>query len=277
MKKILLIISIVMVLFACEEPIQLDIDQTPTRYVIDGLITDELAKHYVKISTSADFYSEGPTPRVSGAIVEVSDGTGNTYFFAESETNKGYYEAEFEGVPGRTYSLAVTLPNGEEFTASDELVFLPPVVDSLVWEIDEDEQEDPEDEGFFYNLRIFGKEPQATKDYYLFKFYRNDTIQNFDSQTGIFFADDELIGEFIYGLEAPEYYKEGDEAKFEMYRISRDGYLFYNDLNNIINGDGGMFGPSPANPRSNVQNANGLGLGLFQVSAVERSSIIVGE
>ena len=277
MKKILLIISTVVVLFGCEEAIQLDLDQTPTRYVIDGLITDELAKHYVKISTSTDFYSEGNTPRVSGAVVEVSDDTGNSYFFAESETNKGYYEAEFEGVPGRTYSLAVTLPNGEEFSANDELAFLPPIVDSLVWEIDEDEQEDPDDEGFFYKLRIFGKEPQATKDYYLFKFYRNDTIQNFDSQTGIFFADDELIGEFIYGLEAPEYYKEGDEAQFEMYRLSRDAFLFYNDLNNIVNGDGGMFGPSPANPRTNIQNANGLGLGLFQVSAIERKSIIVGE
>jgi len=267
----------VLVLFGCEEPIQLDIDQTPTRYVIDGLITDELTTHYVKISTSADFYAEGNTPRVSGAVVEVSDDTGNTYFFAESETEKGKYETEFEGVPGRTYSLAVTLPDGEEFTASDAMAFMPPIVDSLVWEIDEKEREDPDDEGFFYKLRIFGREPQATKDYYLFKFYRNDTIQNFDSQTGIFFADDELIGEFIYGLEAPEYYKEGDEAQFEMYRLSRDAFLFYNDLNNIVNGDGGMFGPSPANPRSNIQHANGLALGLFQVSAVERSSIIVGE
>lgn len=277
MKKILLIISTILVLFGCEEPITLDIDQTPTRYVIDGLITDELAKHYVKISTSTDFYSEGATPRISGAMVEVSDDIGNSYLFAESETNKGYYEAEFEGVPGRTYNLAVSLPNGEEFTASDELVYMPPIVDSLTWEIDEDEQEDPEDEGFYYILRVFGREPQDTKDYYLFKFYRNDSIQNFDSQTGIFFADDELIGEFIYGLQAPEYYKDGDEATFEMYRVSRDGFLFYNDLNNIVNGDGGMFGPSPANPRTNIQNANGLGLGLFQVSSVERQYITVGE
>jgi hypothetical protein len=277
MKRILLIISTIVVLFGCEETIQLDLDQTPTRYVIDGLITDEMTKHYVKVSTSTDFYADGAPPRVSGAVVEVTDDAGNNYLFSESETDKGRYEAEFEGIPGRTYHLAVTLPNGEDFSASDKLIFMPPIVDSLVWEIDEKEQNDPDEEGFYYKLRIFGKEPQATKDYYLFKFYRNDTIQNFDSQTGIFFADDELIGEFIYGLEAPVYYKEGDNAQFEMYHISRDGYLFYNDLNNIVNGDGGMFGPSPTNPRTNIQNANGLGLGLFQVSAVEKSAIIVGE
>jgi len=45
-----------MLLFSCEEPITLDTDQTPTHYVIDGLVTDELEKQYVKISTSADFY-----------------------------------------------------------------------------------------------------------------------------------------------------------------------------------------------------------------------------
>jgi len=210
-------------------------------------------------------------------LVEVSDDEGNTYSFAESETQKGLYEATFQGIPENTYHLNVALPNGETFMSTDTLAYMPPVVDSLVWEIDEKEEEDEDSDGYYYKLRIYGKEPQATKDYYLFKFYRNDTIQNFDSQTGIFFADDELIGEFIYGLEAPEYYQKGDTATFEMYRISREAFLYYNDLNNIINGDGGMFGPSPTNPRTNVQHPDDLALGLFQVSAVERQSIIVGE
>ncbi len=48
--------------------------------------------------------------------------------------------------------------------------------------------------------------------------------------------------------------------------ISRDGYLFYNDLNTILNSDGGMFSPPPANPRSNV---TGGALGFFQVSAMD--------
>jgi hypothetical protein len=62
-----------------------------------------------------------------------------------------------------------------------------------------------------------------------------------------------------------------------MYRISRDAYLFYNDLANILNGDGGMTSPSPVNPRSNIFSSEGAELGFFQVSAVDKTNITVGE
>ncbi len=272
----MIIIFAVAGLYGCTETIDLDLRQTPTRYVIDGLITDELTQQYIKITTSVGFYNSDTIPGVSGADVVVSDDAGNEYFFQETSEKPGYYFAEFEGEPERTYNLNVTLNNGETFTASDKMYFMPPIVDSLIWSIDEKEEKDPEEPGLFYSLKIYGKEPQATKDFYLFKFYRNDSIQNFDSN-GIFFADDELIGEFIYGLEAPAYYRQGDTGRFEMYRLSRDAYLYYNDLNNVVNGDGGMFGPSPTNPRTNIKSSNGLGLGLFQVSAVEKQMIVVGE
>lgn len=274
--KIILLSFSAAAFFGCDEAIELDLKQTPPQYVVDALITDQLSDHYVKLSTSTDFYSEGKTPAVSGAEVEVSDSEGNTYQYLESETEAGLYTANFEGKPGNTYSLQIVLPDGETLTAEDEMAPLASI-DSLVWDIDERAQDDPEEEGLYYRIRIFAREPAETKDYYLFKFFRNDSIQNFDSNTGVFFADDELISGYINGLESPELYRKGDEATFEMYRISRDAFLFYNDLNNILNGDGGMFGPSPANPRTNILSEDGLGLGLFQVSALDRTSIVVGE
>jgi hypothetical protein len=57
-----------------------------------------------------------------------------------------------------------------------------------------------------------------------------------------------------------------------MYSVRRNGYLFYNDLNAILNSDGGMFSPPPANPRSNI---TGGALGFFQVSAMTSASIAV--
>lgn len=274
--KIILLSFSAAAFFGCDEPIELDLKQTPPQYVVDALITDELKDHYVKLSTSTDFYSEGKTPAVSGAEVEVTDNEGNTYPYLESETEAGVYTANFEGIPGNTYSLQIVLPDGETLSAEEEMI---PVasIDSLVWDIDKRAQDDPEEEGLYYRIRIFAREPAATKDYYLFKFFRNDSIQNFNSNTGIFYADDELISGYINGLESPDLYREGDKATFEMYRISRDAFLFYNDLYNILNGDGGMSGPSPANPRTNILSEDGLGLGLFQVSAIDRTTIVVGE
>jgi hypothetical protein len=274
--KILLMTFSASAFFGCNETIELDLEQTPPRIIVDGLITNENTAHYVKLSQSVDFYHKGKVPAVSGAEVTVSDNEGNVYHFLESETTAGYYAASFEGKIGNSYSLEVELPSGEKLSAEDQMV---PVmqVDRLDWIVDEDEKENPREEGFYYRIRIFGEEPAATKDYYLFKFFRNDSIQNFDSKTGVFFADDNLVGGYLDGLESPEHYKKGDEGRFEIYRISRDAFLFYNDLNNILNGDGGMSSPSPTNPRSNIRSSEGPGLGLFQVSAVNKTSIKVGE
>lgn len=265
-----------LLLWGCEETVELDLNQAPPRYSIEGLITNELTDQYVKISTSTDFYNQDGTPRVSDASVIVSDDQNHEYLFTESETEPGRYTSRFQGEIGSVYSMQVVLPTGEEFTALDKMYEVQPV-DSLTWEIDENEQKDPEEEGLFYSLRIFAREPQETVDYYLFKFYRNDSLQNFNSQTGLFYADDELIGGYIYGLEAPAYFRQGDEATFTMYRISREAYLFYKDLDIALNGDGGMFGPSPTNPRTNIIGPDGAGVGFFQVSALAEETITVGE
>lgn len=260
----------------CDETIELDLEQTPHRVVVDGMIINENTAHYVKLSQSVDFYHEGKAPAVRGAEVVVSDSEGNVYPFLESESTAGLYTATFEGQVGSTYRLEVTLADGEQLSAEDEMEEVMQV-DRLDWILDENEKKNPLKTDYYYRIRIFGEEPAATKDYYLFKFFRNDSIQNFNSGTGVFFADDKLVGGYLDGLESPEYYKKGDEGRFEVYRISRDAFLFYNDLNNILNGDGGMSSPSPTNPRSNIVSSEGPGLGLFQVSAVNKTSIKVGE
>ena len=261
--------------WSCEETIELDIDQTPPQYVIEGLITDELTDHYVNITTSTDFYYSKATPGVSDASVVVRDDLGQEYVFEESETKVGRYTARFQGEIGRTYTLQARLSSGKMYTASDTMA---PVttVDSLTWEIDDEEQADPEEPGLFYDVRIYAEEPAATTDYYLFKFYRNDSLQNFDSGTGLFYSDDALLEGYIYGLEAPAYFRQGDVGTIVMYSISRPAFLFYGDLDNTLNGDGGMLSPSPVNPRTNVMSEGSAGLGFFRVSAVTRVSIVVG-
>jgi len=61
-------------------------------------------------------------------------------------------------------------------------------------------------------------------------------------------------------------------ATVELYSLTRVQYIYFSDLANILNNDGGMFSPPPANPRSNL---SGGALGLFQVSSVSRASILI--
>jgi hypothetical protein len=265
------------VLTACEKTIILDATNTTPRVVIEGLLTNRSHCQYIKVSRSADFYSSGNTPRVTNAIVSVEDDLGNVHMYSHNPSGHadsvGYYfpEAGFSGVIGRTYAMTVVV-DGTTFTAEDQLL---PVttIDSLAFRINEDEKEDPKETGKFYEILMFAAEPPNNRDYYKFDFYRNDSLKLY-LDTDIYYTDDLALGEEINGVASPVYYALGDRARLDAYSLTRNGYVYYNDLWNLINNDGGMYGPPPANCRTNLTNG---ALGFFQVSALESREVIIEE
>lgn len=264
-----------MLLMSCEETIVLDLNQTQPGIIVEGLVSNVPGRQFVKVTRSVGFYDTGkPTP-ITNATVTVRDSQGNTYAFVHNpagETNlNGYYypTSGFAGTVGRTYTLSLQVDN-QMYEAQDELL---PVtrLDSIGYRLSKDQVEDPDEEGKIYELLLFAKEPQDTKDYYLFKFYRNDSLK-VTNDNEIYFTDDVLLGERIDGLPSPVFFGEQDTARIEMMSLSRNGYLFYSDLVNLINNDGGMFGPPPANPRTNLTNG---ALGFFQASAIEADTLLI--
>ncbi len=277
MKKLAAILIFSVVFWSCDEPVRLDVTQGEARTIIEGQVTNLIGGQYVKVSRSNGFYESGKTPRVTDAAVVVKDDAGNEFPFVHNPRNyadsAGYYlpQAAFIGEVGRTYSLTVTIGD-QVYEAQDKLFRVTPI-DSLAYQIDEDEKEDPEDEGKFYEVLIYAKEPQDTEDYYLFKFYRNDSLK-LDFDTDIYFTDDETLGENIDGVSSPIYFAPGDKAKCEIYSLSRTAFVFYSDLQSLLNNDGGLFSQPPANSRSNLTNG---ALGFFQASAIHVNEIEIKE
>jgi len=273
MKYSLLIILAVVLLSGCEETIQLDLKQTPSRLVIEGQVTDVKGLQYVRVSKSQDFYLSGGTQKISDATVTITDNTGESVQLVHNPNGNadsvGYYlpSKDYVGVIGHTYTLNVVV-DGSTYTAVDKLL---PVttIDSLGYQLNRFRVRDEPSDGKIWELLMYAKEPQETEDNYLFKFYRNDSLI-YTEDTDVYVFNDYGIGERIDGVSSPVYYAPGDKARVEMYSISRDGYLFYNDLNTIMNSDGGMFSPPPANPRSNI---TGGALGFFQVSAMTTAGV----
>lgn len=271
MKNILFLSLFALALFSCEKTVELDLEQTQPATIIEGLVSDQPGRQYIRISRSAGFYDNGQNPPVSGAIVTVEDNEGNTYSYIEQEP--GYYvpKTPFTGKVGSIYTLTAKV--GESlYTASEPMNYVPPF-DSLTIRVDPEEQADPEDEGRFYEVLVYIKEPQATVDYYLAKFYRNDTILNWDG-TWAFAYDDLLLSEDISNLPIPFYYAKDDVGRVEMYAITREAYKYYLDLTSNVNNDGGMFSGQPANLRTNIE---GGAIGYFQVSGLATTQILVAD
>jgi Domain of unknown function (DUF4249) len=271
--KYLGLVFLAFMFWSCEKTVLLDLDQSPSKIVIEGLVTNQPGYQFVKVTRTVDFYESGETPRIADATVLVRDDLGNQFSYTHNPNNHpdsaGFYlpVIPFLGTVNRTYYLSVNV-NGEQYEASDKLYGVTSI-DSLEYRLNKDEQDDPKDKGKFYEVLMYAKEPQETDDYYLFKFFRNDSLVLYNP-SDIYFSDDKTLGEEINGIPSPVFYAAGDTARVEMYSLSRTGYVFYNDLFNLINNDGGMFSPPPANSRTNLSNG---ALGFFQVSSVNISGL----
>lgn len=276
-----LVILIGGLIVSCDTAFDLNIDQAPTKVVIEGLVTNESKRHFVKVTTTKEYGKPGASPVVDNATVSVVDNQGNEYSFVHNDTGESnldgyYFSTAFAGIIGNTYTMTVEV-DGNTYTGSDVLLRVT-AVDSLSIEVDEDLRDiDPEDlpvdidPDEFYEVFFFAKEPQDTKDYYLFKFYKNGKILK-DFESDIYFAEDTFVGEDIHDLATAGYFALEDTATVEFYSLTREGFVYYTDMFNVLNNDGGMFGAVPSNPRTNLM---GGALGYFQTSAVSRLSIIV--
>lgn len=259
-------------LCSCEETIQLDLEQTEPVLVIEGLVTNKPGYNYVKLSKTSPFYASGSAPLVSGAQVEVMDGKGQLFVFEEVES--GWYQPgeDFVGTIGENYTLSVKV-EGALHTASEIMAPVNPFDSLVYWQppgLDDDEALENDQ---LYELLVYYTEPQDQENYYLFKFYRNDELIDFNG-SAVFVYDDESIAENIDGLATPEYYAKGDTGKMEAFGLSRKAYRYYVDLSNNINSDGGMFSGIPANPGTNLVGGT---VGYFQVSAMESVEVVIGE
>ncbi len=277
MKNFIVLILVVVVFTACEKTVELDLKQSESKIVIEGLVTNRLGYQYVRVTRTAGFYDNGPTPRVTNANVLVKDDLGNEFIFNHNPGNQddsiGYYlpDQSFIGAVGRTYFLTVEM-DGEIYTAQDKLFSLSGI-DSLNYRINAEEEVEPKDYKKFYEVLLFSKEPPNEENYYFFKFYRNDSLKVYN-ENDIYFADDKLLGEAIDGLGSPVFYGVQDTARIEMYSLSREGFVYYFDLQLLLNNDGGLFSQPPSNSRTNLTNG---AFGFFQASAVDVKPIVIEE
>lgn len=269
MKKYIVLILAAYLCSNCDTAIDLDLDQHEPQYVVEGLITNELTRHSIRLSKTVAFNATEPAGKVSQATVSVLDDLGNRYDFAEDSAGLYRPVEAFAGVPGRTYTLTIDVVD-QHFSATEKLP-APAGIDSIVYTIDADEQAKPDEEGEFYEVLLFMKEPQATEDYYLAKFYRNGTLEN-DEGESVFYFDDHILSEQINGLAAPYYYKQEDHFRFELYNLSRKAHRYYFELDNNINSDGGIFSGTPANIMTNLE---GGAVGYFVVSGVVSAEVTI--
>jgi hypothetical protein len=132
-----ILVSSILSYVSCVEPIVPDLKESDTQnvMVVDGTITDEEGPFIVKLTTSVpvnELYSPKP---VLDAEVRVFDDKGDdVQLFGD---NNGIYEStdkDLKGIPGNTYTLAITTIEGMQYMSTSVLMQEAPDIDSVYFE-----------------------------------------------------------------------------------------------------------------------------------------------
>ncbi len=263
-KYIIILIAINLVLFSCEEPIDLKHGTADPLLVVNGKITDETGPYQVTLSKTIDFSEKTGETSVENAIVVLSDNQGNSETLQHTEN--GVYETNtMQGVIGNTYRLEVQY-NNKSYEAASTLL---PIsnIDTLIYDFGDTEDEDSEDE----TLLLFAPVTDTDQiNYYAWELFSNDSLVNKLAEETIVGSDeffgDSLAVEFEYG------FRLNDTIRVEMSSITKEVYDYLVGIGEVIDNDGGLFSPPPVNPPSNISNG---ALGVFVASAVSKKSIII--
>lgn len=264
MKKIITILCLGLLFTTCEDVIEIELNETEPRLVIDASI--EWVKNTlgneqsIRLTLTAPFFDD-TVPPANGAIVSVSDTNGNTFNFIEDGTSGIYKTTNFTPVIDATYILSVFYED-ELYTATETLKSVVP--------IDFIEQKD--DCGFLgedIELKAFYTDPANIENFYFFEFLSDiseiPTLEVYEDR----FTD----GNQIFGFYSEEGIEPGDIITIKNQGISERFFQFmFTLLQQGSDQGGGPFETQPATVRGNCvnqTNQENFPFGYFRLSEVD--------
>jgi hypothetical protein len=246
---------------SCEKVIDIDLNSSAPKIVIEAEIYDQLFCK-VKLSQTVNFDESNSFPAITGATIRISDNLGNSETLAETSAGN-YIGSVLAGISGRTYTLEITADE-KIYTAVSTMS--PPInidtlnVDTIIGHGVMQEKkyisvkyQDPPGVGNYYHfIQFINGIPQ--KDIYI----NEDRLQ--DGQT----ISTPLINQNSSNLET------SDSITIQLLTIDWGVYNYFRTLLQTMGS--GHEVALPANPLSNFNNG---ALGYFSAHAIKTKSIVI--
>ena len=283
----LIVLFSVVSFFSCVAPIDISTRDSEQVIVIYGQLTDQLEYQFIRITSSSPYFDNKTNIVISDAEVIVTSSDGEEYRFIGEKD--GYYisENKFAICSGNTYYLKVEVDfdkDGVIDTYEAETTVFPVIpIDSIdVIPINI--------MGYnHFSLNLYMLEPAETENYYLFRFFINDSISN-NKISELIVSEDEMYngvylsgisiyyfedaeGDSPYADEERDYYvKSGDIIRLQVLNIEKGYYHFINECISEKYGENPFFGGPPSNITTNISNG---AVGYFSGYCLQERSTIV--
>ncbi|MFA5818064.1 MAG: DUF4249 domain-containing protein [Bacteroidales bacterium] len=256
---------ITLILSSCTKVIDIDLNSASPQLVIEGNISDLPGPYSVRLSKTVNFNKTNLFPPASGAIVKISDNTGNSEIL--TETSPGLYSTSLiQGTPGRTYTLTVTYE--EKIYEATSTMPYGVYIDTLtIQEFCNGIQGAATGKIIAKYINVQFYDPSEISNYYRF-------IQIFNGvpQDDIFLIDDQLQnGQTISNLLAHtrNNFQPGDTVTVLLQRFDKGVYEYFRTLSQLRSAE---LSSSPSNPLSNFNNG---ALGYFSAYSLRSKTIVI--
>jgi hypothetical protein len=272
-------ILFILILGACTEKVNLTLDETYTRLVVDGYIKSDTQAYQITLTKTSDYFSNVPSPKVVNAEVSLSDGSTVIPLTETEPGHSGIYttDKKFAGKIGDKYQLNIHLQDAiagtNDYSGSCDLLRVTHL-DSIRTSFKENWGK----EGYWQVL-LYAQDPPGQKNYYLLNLYRNGKLWS-DTINKVRISDDQFFeGNYINGIEVflidnsrkYETLNVGDSIRVELSAITKEYYDFITQVQQAGFNIPFFSGP-PANVVGNVSNG---GVGFFAAYSSSYAKTVV--
>lgn len=274
---------------SCTDPVMIDTGiETIPCLAVDGMVTDQLCRQWVRLSTTEDFFSPSTEiPAVSGAVIQVSCGN-EVFVYEEDASNPGSYlsTTPFAGVAGRTYRVDIDASVhgvAAHYWAEDIMPELGFQLDSIDYAYSDLVKD-------LWTIAIWGKDRFKLSSRYLAQVGINNHFKPFDQSYEI--PDDHFDGmtaerftalPLKHTMETWRAYGEcckpleaGDVVSVRVSSLSEGYGEYLSGYFHFITGTIPILTDQPTNLATNVHSSEPV-VGYFGACAVCEASCVVGD
>lgn len=285
--RLIYILLLSVVLSSCEDRIDLELDSGRSQLVVDAFLSNENSIQTIRLSRSADYFLNAPTPSENNAQVQVIGPGGKMFDFQSDGDGNFTYNPASNGAldsTGFKYQLRLTYNNAVYISYST--LNPVPTIDSMTVALEEEEL--GAEEGYY--TQYYARDIPGRTDYYWTKAYKNGTTVYPEDPTFLILSVDAAFGgegadglPFILPIRAAitnedEPFEVGDTSSVELFSLNETVYEYLDQVV-VQSQDGGLFSTPTANIRSNILDVAGNTqeevLGVFSLSAISRSQIVI--
>lgn len=291
---IILYFIILITITSCTSIIQVSVPDGTQQLVVDAFIDNSLNKQIVRLTTSANYFSQKSCPPVLGATVSLTDLT-KARTYSLTPDGKGNYTytpilSDTMAYINHKYQLNISY-SGNTYAALSTLYPTIPV-DTILFRISQTDiggklplSDTTKPRKYFPDL--IAKDILGQDNFYWIKTYKNGVFYNqpsqmdfFEDSGGIYGIDGDTIqppNNFFGLIDNNHPLYRGDTCLIEIYSINANTIDFLAQLQTqMTNSEAGLFAVTPQNVKTNIQQSSGNlpAIGWFNMAAVKSKKVV---